>query len=141
MRFLTVIFLFVCGVLFSQEKLEENFKKVKTTWNGSKYEYTTGYFNLQTGESVKFIKVKNDRADLYYIFEKGDICIQTIVIPFSEGDLNFYCEDYNVKYEKLTDGIWSFQKLDVHFVNLIRVGENPPVEIPILINSDYILFR
>ncbi|MDZ4203460.1 MAG: hypothetical protein U1C46_01460 [Bacteroidales bacterium] len=72
-------------------------------------EFSQPDYNLENGydnDGDYFIKVKYERADVFYYFKTSDSCYLTLVAPESDGSLNSYVEAFNNRYVIISSVNW-----------------------------------
>lgn len=100
-RLLLILTLVVAmSVSYSQARLGFTPKDILTEFYD--YDYESGFNDA--GEY--FVAFNTDYALVLYIFNEDLICINTLIMPHTQVDLNMYVQLYNNQYVTISDTQW-----------------------------------
>jgi hypothetical protein len=91
---LSVLLTLTAMIVLGQARLGSTALEIKSEFRGKKYKLKDGHDN----DGNYYITIETKRATVAYFFNSDLICTQTLIIPNSQGALNFYVERYNRQY-------------------------------------------
>lgn len=104
----------------AQSRLGSSVSEVKEEFWESKYKLI-GKFN---DENIYYISIETERASVFYWFDDEYICRMCAILPRSQGDLNFYVENYNSKYVVVSTTQWKmYSEFGIADVTLVYPEE------------------
>lgn len=86
----------------AQARLGSSFTEIKEEFSDPKYKLMI----LHHSDMKKYIHIQLHGASIEYYFNDSNICIWTVILPASQGALNYYVEEYNKKYVILSPTKW-----------------------------------
>jgi hypothetical protein len=107
-----------------QIRLNSNKSEIKSEFFESKYSLEE--MNI---DGIDAISIFTDRANILYMFNSNNVCKISILVPHTQGDLNYFVESYNNRYVILSDNEWKMYT------------ENGIAEIKLLYDADKPAFR
>jgi len=104
-KILLFIALFTITIMASNAQARIGFTSsdIKKEFANPKYNLITGY----TDDNIYYITITNQRALVIYYFNTYQICDLVIIVPKTQGDLNFYVETYNKQYVINSNNTWT----------------------------------
>lgn len=99
---LTFLLAVMSAVAFGQARLGYTFADIKSEFGASKYNLEQGYRE----EIGYYIGIKMQNVNVLYWFNSQKICTLTLIIPDTQGTLNYLVEQYNSQYVIVSSTKW-----------------------------------
>ena len=79
-----------------------------------------------TIDDIDAISIITERVNLLYMFDSEDICKICLLVPDTQGDLNYYVELYNSQYVIVSETEWKmYNKNGIAKIELIFNNNKP----------------
>ena len=99
---LSALFVVFSLTVFSQSRLGYTPQDILNEFPPSVFNTVTSY----DSDGDYYIQIKFDRCFARYYFNAYQKCWLTLITPHTQGDLNWFVENYNKKYVILSNTHW-----------------------------------
>jgi hypothetical protein len=116
MKKILFILLLINSIAFGQARLGSTLTELKLEFKELKYEQEIDID--KDGDNV--MSITTDEANIIFYFNSEKICVITVILPNSQGQLNSIVESYNNQYVIVSDTEWKmYSKNGVAKITLI----------------------
>lgn len=118
---LLLLFCSISNIGFGQIRLNSSKTEIKKEFNQAKYS-----LNEMNIDGIETISIVTERVNLLYMFDSDNICKICLLIPDTQGDLNYYVELYNRQYVVISDKEWKmYNQNGIAKIELIFTNNKP----------------
>jgi hypothetical protein len=117
----TILLLQFSTLIHSQVRLNSNKFEIKSEFSDEKYALKE--MNI---EGIDAISIVTEIANVLFMFNSEEKCKIAIIVPHTQGDLNYYVELYNNRYVVVSENEWKmYSDNGIAKIDLLFNAEKP----------------